>query len=52
MTPILNASLANIKVSLAEKNVSHFCPYTGGGDIHLQANGVSACLRLAEDGAD
>ena len=43
---------ASIKVALAGKDMSCLCPFRGGGDIYLQTDHISACLRLSEEEED
>ena len=40
---------ASIKVALAGKDMSCLCPFRGGGDIYLQTDHISACLRLSDE---
>ena len=46
---VKNDRYASIKVALAETDSSHFCPFSGGGDIYLQTDHISACLRLSDE---
>ena len=34
---------------MAVRDSTHFCPFSGGGDIYLQTDDISACLRLSEE---
>ena len=46
---VKNDRYASIKVALAETDSSHFFPFSGGGDIYLQTDHSSACLRLSDE---
>ena len=37
---------ASIKVALADKDMSCLRPFSGGGDIYLQTDHISACLSI------
>ena len=43
---------SSIKLPWAGKYVSHFCPFSGGGDIYMLAKEISACLRLSDSDDD